>query len=111
MEKTGDSETTGILALDSLASMDDDGSLETPERSGAVQKDVLSVYFDADSLCYDQVIKRAYKLKELLQCEVFCQSWYPWIILSETEEQNELERHVKANERSNMSAQPKATPT
>ena len=30
---------------------------------------------------------------------------------SETEEQTELERHVEANERSNMSAQPKATPT
>ena len=37
VEKTGDSETAGILVLDSIASMDDDVSLETPERSAAVQ--------------------------------------------------------------------------
>ena len=80
LEKTGDSETTGILVLDSLASMDDDRRLGTPERSGAVQKDVLSVYFDADSLCYDQVIKRAYKLKELLKSTVFCLSLHLCII-------------------------------
>ena len=66
MEKTRDSETSGILVLDSIAPMDDDVSLGTPERSAAVQLDVLSVYFDADSLCYDQVIKRAYRLKELI---------------------------------------------
>ena len=35
MEKTGDSETAGILVLDSLASMDDDVSLGTPARSTA----------------------------------------------------------------------------
>ena len=37
MEKTGDSETTGILVLDSIAPMDDDLCLRTPERSAAVQ--------------------------------------------------------------------------
>ena len=37
MEKTRDSETTGILVLDSLASIDDDQCLRTPERSSAVQ--------------------------------------------------------------------------
>ena len=63
--KSGDSETTGILVLDSLASMDDDVSLGTPERSGAVQKDVLSIYLDADGLCHDRVIMRVYKLKEI----------------------------------------------
>ena len=66
MEKTRDCETAGISVLDSIAPMDDDPCLGTPERSAAVQKDVLSVYFDADSLCYDQVIKRAYKRKELI---------------------------------------------
>ena len=86
MEKTIDSETTGILVLDSLASMDDDVSLGTPERSAAIHQDVLSTYLDADGLCHDRVIKRVYKLKEL------------------------FDRHVEANERSNMSAQAKATP-
>ena len=37
MEKTGDSETTGISVLDSIAPMDDDLCLRTPERCAAVQ--------------------------------------------------------------------------
>ena len=37
MKKTGDSETAGISVLDSIAPMDDDISLRTPERSAAVQ--------------------------------------------------------------------------
>jgi hypothetical protein len=43
--------------------MDDDVSLGTPERSAAVQVEVLSVYFDTDGLCYDQVTMREAKLK------------------------------------------------
>ena len=66
MEKTGDSEIAGILVLDSIASMDDDVSLKTPERRGAVQSDVLGTYFDTDGLCHDRVFKRVYKLKELI---------------------------------------------
>ena len=66
MEKTRDSETTGISVLDSIVPMDDDVSLRTPERSAAVQLDVLSIYLDADGLCHDQVIMRVYRLKELL---------------------------------------------
>ena len=66
MEKTRDSETAGISVLDSIALMDDDVSLGTPERSAAVQLDVLSIYLDADGLCHDRDIKRVYKLKELL---------------------------------------------
>ena len=66
MEKTGDSETTGILVLDSTALMDDDPCLWTPERSAAVQQDVVGIYFDTDGLCHDRVFKRVYKLKELL---------------------------------------------
>ena len=42
MEKTRDSETAGISVLDSIAPMDDDVSLGIPERSAAVQLDVLS---------------------------------------------------------------------
>ena len=37
MEKTGNSETTGISALNSIAQMDVDPCLRTPERSAAVQ--------------------------------------------------------------------------
>ena len=37
MEKTGDSETTGISVLDSKAPMDDDVCLRKPERGAAVQ--------------------------------------------------------------------------
>ena len=70
----------------------------------------MGAYFDADSLCYDQVTKRVYMLKELLSYKVFCLIWYHLIISSENEEQAELVRHVEANERSNMSAQAKATP-
>ena len=66
MEKTGDSKTTEILVLDSIAPMDDDPCLRTPERSAAVQEDVLGTYFDTDGLCHDRVFKRVYKLKELI---------------------------------------------
>ena len=66
MEKTRDSETTGITVLDSKASIDDDVGLGTPEWSAAVHQDVLSTYLYADGLCHDRVIKRVYKLKELL---------------------------------------------
>ena len=66
MKKTGDSETTGISTLNSIAPMDDDLCLKTPERSAAVQQDVLGTYLDADGLCHDRDIKRVYKLKELL---------------------------------------------
>ena len=69
----------------------------------------MSTYLDADDLCHERVIMRLYMLKELNLCKVFCLRWYPWIISSETEKQAELDRHVEANERSNMSAQPKAT--
>ena len=54
MEKTGHSETTGILVLDSLALIDDVPCLRIPERSAAVQLDVLSIYLDADGLCHDR---------------------------------------------------------
>ena len=58
MEKTRDSETTGISVLDSIAPMDDDLCLRKPERSAAAQLDVLSTYLDVDGLCSDQVTKR-----------------------------------------------------
>ena len=66
MEKTRDCETAGISVLDSIAPMDDDVSLGTPEWSAAVQMDVLCTYLDVDGLCHDRVIKRVYKRKELL---------------------------------------------
>ena len=69
MEKIRDSVTAGISVLHSIAPMDDDVSLGTQERSAAVQLEVLSVYFDTDGLCHDQVIKRVYKLKELLNVQ------------------------------------------
>ena len=68
MEKTRDSETAGISVLDSIALMDDDVSLGTPERSAAVQLDVLSIYLDADGLCHDRVIKN---LSELVSLDHF----------------------------------------
>ena len=66
MKKTRDCETAGISVLDSIVPMDDDPCLGTPERSAAVQLDVLRVYLDADGLCHDRVFKRVYKLKKLI---------------------------------------------
>jgi hypothetical protein len=84
--------------------------LGTPERSAVVQWDVLSTYFDVYGLCHDQGIKREAKLKELRQCGVFCQKWYPWLISAEANELAELESRVEATERSNMCENDVAAP-